>query len=45
MEFVATLKPFGIAELVQTGTVSMTRGSEGRASLSARNGNPETTAA
>ena len=45
MEFVEHLRPYGIAEMVQTGTVSMTRGGEGYASLVARNQRPNATAA
>ena len=45
MEFVDYLRPYGIAEMVQTGTVSMTRGNEGYASLVARNRKPNANAA
>ncbi len=36
---VAALKPFGILEMVQSGTVAMTRGEEGAAALSAKQSN------
>ena len=34
-KLVAVLKPFGIAEMVQTGTVAMTRGAKGNAAAGA----------
>lgn len=37
---VNALRPFGIAEMVQTGTVAMTRGSEGAASTAAHQSTP-----
>ena len=45
MEFVDYLRPYGITEMVQTGTVSMTRGGEGYASQVARNHRPNVNAA
>jgi acetolactate synthase-1/3 small subunit len=36
---VAALKPFGIVEMVQSGTVAMTRGDEGEAARSAKQSN------
>jgi acetolactate synthase-1/3 small subunit len=34
-EFTATMEPFGILEMVQTGAIAMTRGAEGTASVTA----------
>ena len=45
MEFAGELKPYQIVEMVQTGTVSMTRGGEGYASQVAHNRKPDATAA
>jgi acetolactate synthase-1/3 small subunit len=45
MEFAGLLEPYGVAEMVQTGTVSMTRGTEGYASRVARNQKPNADAA
>lgn len=45
MEFAGILEQYGIAEMVQTGTVSMTRGSEGYASRVAHNHRPDVDAA
>ena len=45
MEFAGELKPYQVVEMVQTGTVSMTRGGEGYASQVAHNHKPDATAA
>jgi acetolactate synthase-1/3 small subunit len=45
MEFAGELKPYQVVEMVQTGTVSMTRGGEGYASQVANNHKPDATAA
>lgn len=37
---VSALEPFGITEMVQTGTVAITRGPQGAASIAAQQGNP-----
>jgi acetolactate synthase-1/3 small subunit len=44
-EFAGLLEGYGIAEMVQTGTVSMTRGPEGYASQVAHNHKPDASAA
>jgi acetolactate synthase-1/3 small subunit len=38
VELVEAVRPFGIAEMVQTGAVAMTRGTEGSAALAAHSG-------
>jgi len=45
MEFAGCLEPYGIAEMVQTGTVSMARGPEGHASRVAHSPKSDSSAA